>query len=36
LAIPVIRGKKSEEERFAGADDTTTVEIYVPSNGRGI
>lgn len=36
LAIPVIKGRKSAEERFAGADETTTVEIYVPVNGRGI
>jgi len=36
LAIPVVRGWKSEEERFAGADDTTTVELFVPTNGRGI
>lgn len=36
LAIPVIRGVKSKGETFAGADYTTTVELYVPCNGRGI
>jgi prolyl-tRNA synthetase family I len=36
LSIPAIKGRKSKEERFAGADDTTTVELFVPSNGRGI
>ena len=28
--------KKSEDERFAGAYNTTTVELYVPVSGRGI
>jgi prolyl-tRNA synthetase len=36
LAVPCIKGKKSEEEKFAGAHYTTTVELYVPINGRGI
>lgn len=36
LAVPVIQGAKSEDERFAGAKDTTTVELYVPISGRGI
>ncbi|KAJ1364925.1 hypothetical protein KIN20_025122 [Parelaphostrongylus tenuis] len=36
LAIPVIKGRKSEKEKFAGGDFTTTVEAYVPCNGRGI
>ena len=36
LAVPVIKGRKSEDERFAGAKDTTTVELYVPVSGRGI
>lgn len=36
LAVPVVKGKKSEEEKFAGAYYTTTVELYVPANGRGI
>ncbi|KAI1729747.1 utp14 protein [Ditylenchus destructor] len=36
LAIPVIKGRKSEKEKFAGGDFTTTVEAYVACNGRGI
>jgi len=36
LACPVIPGRKSEDERFAGADLTTTCELYVPVSGRGI
>lgn len=36
LAVPVVKGRKSEEEKFAGANYTTTVELYVPANGRGI
>jgi prolyl-tRNA synthetase len=30
-AIPVIKGKKSEKEKFAGADYTLTVEAFLPS-----
>ncbi len=36
LAVPVIKGRKSEKEKFAGALYTTTVEGFVPSVGRGI
>jgi prolyl-tRNA synthetase len=36
LAVPVIKGKKSVDEQFAGAYYTTTTEIYVPVSGRGI
>lgn len=36
LAVPVIKGKKSEKERFAGGLYTTTVEAFVPANGRAI
>ncbi|XP_076330314.1 LOW QUALITY PROTEIN: bifunctional glutamate/proline--tRNA ligase-like [Tachypleus tridentatus] len=36
LAIPVIRGRKTEKEKFAGGDFTTTVEIYVSASGRGL
>jgi prolyl-tRNA synthetase len=36
LAVPVVKGKKSDDERFAGAYFTTTTEIYVPISGRGI
>ncbi len=31
FAIPVIKGKKTEKEKFAGADYTSTVEIFLPS-----
>ncbi len=30
LAIPVVMGKKSESEKFAGADLTTTIEAMMP------
>ncbi|OCK99481.1 prolyl-tRNA synthetase [Cenococcum geophilum 1.58] len=36
LAVPVIKGQKTENEKFPGADMTTTVEGFVPANGRGI
>lgn len=36
LAIPVIKGQKTEKEKFAGGDMTTTIEAYVDVNGRGI
>ncbi|WWD16234.1 proline-tRNA ligase [Kwoniella shandongensis] len=36
LAVPVIPGKKSENEKFAGGDYTTTVEGFIPTSGRGI
>ena len=36
LAIPVIKGKKTLKEKFAGGDYTTTVEVYIPGSGRGI
>ena len=36
LAVPVVRGTKTENEKFAGGYYTTTVEGYIPSNGRGI
>ena len=36
LAVPVIKGVKSSKEKFAGALYTTTVEAFVPQNGRGI
>lgn len=36
LAVPVIRGRKTEKEKFAGGLYTTTVEGYIPTNGRGI
>ncbi|KAI1431924.1 proline-tRNA ligase-like protein [Xylaria sp. CBS 124048] len=36
LAVPIVRGKKTENEKFAGGHWTTTVEGYIPTNGRGI
>ena len=36
LAIPVVRGKKTEKEKFAGGDYTTTVEAYIQAAGRAI
>ncbi|CAL5352139.1 unnamed protein product [Camellia sinensis] len=36
LAIPVIKGKKSEHEKFAGGLYTTSVEAFIPNTGRGI
>lgn len=36
LAVPVIKGRKTQKEKFAGADFTTTVEAYVSASGRGI
>ncbi|HLC80453.1 MAG TPA: proline--tRNA ligase [Candidatus Nanoarchaeia archaeon] len=35
LAIPVIAGRKSDKEKFAGADYTTSVEVFLPV-GKGI
>ena len=36
LAIPVTRGRKTEKEKFAGGDYTTTVEAYIAASGRAI
>ncbi|OON13356.1 proline--tRNA ligase [Opisthorchis viverrini] len=36
LAVPVVRGRKTEKEKFAGADYTTTVEAYISGTGRAI
>lgn len=36
LAVPVIKGRKTEKEKFAGADWTTTIEAYISASGRGI
>jgi len=36
LCVPVIQGVKSEEEKFAGGLYTTTIEAFIPTNGRGI
>lgn len=34
--MPVTKGRKSEKEKFAGALYTTTVEAFIPENGRGV
>lgn len=36
LAIPVVKGKKTDKEKFAGGDFTTTTEAFVSASGRGI
>ncbi|KAK9448706.1 uncharacterized protein V1518DRAFT_417979 [Limtongia smithiae] len=36
LAVPVIKGRKTEKEKFAGGFFTTTTEGYIPATGRGI
>lgn len=36
LAVPVIKGRKTENEKFAGADYTTTCEGFIAATGRGI
>ena len=36
MALPVTKGKKSEKEKFAGGDYTTTTEAFVPETGRAI
>lgn len=36
LAVPVIKGVKTDNEKFAGAKYTTTIEGYIPGTGRGI
>ncbi|KAL7405656.1 hypothetical protein ABVT39_005011 [Epinephelus coioides] len=36
MAIPVVKGKKTEKEKFAGGDYTTTVEAFISASGRAI
>ena len=36
LAVPVVRGTKTEKEKFAGGDYTKTVEAFVPTVGRSV
>lgn len=36
LAIPVVKGRKTEKEKFAGGNYTTTVEVFVSASGRAI
>lgn len=36
LSVPVVRGRKTENEKFAGAMFTETIEGYIGTTGRGI
>lgn len=36
LAVPVIKGKKTDTEKFAGGYYTTTIETIIPANSRGV
>lgn len=36
LAVPVIKGRKSQKEKFAGGDFTTTCEAFIPAAGKAI
>ena len=36
LAVPVVKGYKTEKEKFAGGHRTTTVEAYISATGRAI
>ena len=36
LAVPMIKGRKTEKEKFPGGDMTTTIEGFISTNGRGI
>jgi len=36
LCVPVIKGVKSELEKFGGADFTSTCETFIAENGRAI
>ena len=36
LAIPVVKGIKTDSEKFAGGDFTSTVETWIVENGRAI
>ncbi|XP_009866562.1 PREDICTED: bifunctional glutamate/proline--tRNA ligase-like, partial [Apaloderma vittatum] len=36
LAVPVVKGRKTEKEKFAGGDYTTTVEAFISASGRAI
>ena len=32
----MVRGRKTEKEKFAGGDFTTTIEAYISASGRAI
>lgn len=36
MAVPIIKGKKTELEKFAGAMTSETIEAFIPSSGKAI
>ncbi|XP_076234604.1 glutamyl-prolyl-tRNA synthetase [Calliopsis andreniformis] len=36
LAVPVVKGRKTEKEKFAGSNYTTTIEAFISTSGRAI
>lgn len=36
LAVPVMTGRKSENEKFGGAEYTLSVEAFIPETGKGV
>lgn len=36
LAVPCVLGKKTNSEKFAGADETYTIETYIPNCNKGV
>lgn len=36
LAVPVVKGRKTEKEKFAGGDYTLTTEAFISASGRGV
>ncbi|XP_072018982.1 bifunctional glutamate/proline--tRNA ligase-like [Amphiura filiformis] len=36
MAIPVVKGRKTEKEKFPGGDFTTTIEAFISASGRAI
>jgi prolyl-tRNA synthetase len=36
LAVPVIKGRKTEEEKFAGALHSHSLELFIPGSCKGL
>lgn len=36
LGVPSIMGRKTDEEKFAGALNSHSLELYIPGSGRGL
>jgi prolyl-tRNA synthetase family I len=36
LAVPVIRGRKTDREKFAGAAYTATIEVFIEGSGKAV